>query len=124
MGSTRILLRVTDEHRSAHGVGGGELRAVLAVGAAGGFWYAAAGSSKSVPISSWSSIAPARVPDADAQLTAANGMGGAARWAMSPAAYTPGTLVLASSSTSTQPRGAVRSPAGRPGRSAGAARWR
>jgi hypothetical protein len=29
---------------------------------------------------------PASVPDADAQLTAAKGMGSAARWAMSPAA--------------------------------------
>jgi hypothetical protein len=48
-------------------------------------------------------MAPASVPEAAAALTAANGRGRLARCAMSPAAYTPGTLVWASSSMARRP---------------------
>jgi hypothetical protein len=61
-------------------------------------------------------MAPASAPEADAALTAAIGMGRVARWAMSPAAYTRGTLVLANSSTSTHPSGSSAQPS-RPARS-------
>jgi hypothetical protein len=59
-------------------------------------------------------MAPASVPEAAAALTAANGRGRLARCAMSPAAYTPGTLVRASSSMARPSSIAVLSCCSRP----------
>ena len=53
---------------------------------------------------------PAIWPAADAMTTEAIGIGNAARWARSPPAVTPGTLVRPNSSTSTQPDGLRSSP--------------